>query len=76
MEKKIGVIRGDGSSPEIVLEALRVLQKIESLFSHHFTFEEIAMGGAAIDKYGEPLPQHELEKCLACDSVLLGYRWA
>lgn len=72
MEKKIGVIRGDGSSPEIVQEALRVLQKIETLFSHHFTFEEIDMGGAAIDKYGEPMPQHELDKCLACDSVLLG----
>ena len=30
------------------------------------------MGGEAIDKYGDPLPQHELDKCLAADSVLLG----
>lgn len=72
MEKKIGVIQGDGSSPEIVGEALRVLQKIEILYGHHFIFENIDMGGTAIDKYGDPLPQHELIKCLESDSVLLG----
>ncbi|WP_297237398.1 3-isopropylmalate dehydrogenase [uncultured Faecalicoccus sp.] len=72
MEKKIGVIQGDASSPEIVAQALRVLHVIEEKFDHHFTYENIDMGGAAIDKYGEPLPDHELKKCLACDSVLLG----
>ena len=72
MIKNIGVIRGDCSSPEIVAEALRVLDKIAEKFQHTFNYTEIDMGGAAIDKYGDSLPQAELDKCLASDSVLLG----
>lgn len=72
MEKKIGVIRGDCSSLEIVEQALRVLDKVANQFGHTFHYEEIAMGGDAIDKYGQPLPDHELQKCLASDAVLLG----
>ncbi len=72
MVKNIGVIRGDCSSPEIVAEALRVLDKIAVKYNHIFNYTEIDMGGAAIDKYGDPLPQSELDKCLASDSVLLG----
>lgn len=72
MIKNIGVIRGDCSSPEIVAEALRVLDKIAEKYNHTFNYTEIDMGGAAIDKYGDPLPQAELDKCLASDSVLLG----
>lgn len=72
MVKNIGVIRGDCSSPEIVAEALRVLDKIAAKYNHTFNYTEIDMGGAAIDKYGDPLPQAELDKCLASDSVLLG----
>ena len=72
MVKNIGVIRGDCSSPEIVTEALRVLDRIAEKYNHTFNYTEIDMGGAAIDKYGDPLPQAELDKCLASDSVLLG----
>ena len=72
MKKRIGVIWGDCSSPEIVKQALRVLDKIAIKYGHKFEYEDIAMGGEAIDKYGEPLPDHELQKCLGCDSVLLG----
>ena len=72
MNKKIGVIWGDCSSLEIVQEALNVLNVIEKKYGHSFEYVDIAMGGEAIDKYGEPLPQHELDKCLECDSVLLG----
>ncbi len=72
MVKNIGVIRGDCSSPEIVAEALRVLDKIAEKYNHTFNYTEIDMGGAAIDKYGDPLPQSELDKCLVSDSVLLG----
>ncbi len=72
MIKEIGVIRGDCSSPEIVTQALRVLDKIAEKYGHTFHYTEIDMGGAAIDKYGDPLPQSELDKCLASDSVLLG----
>ena len=72
MEKNIAVIRGDCSSPEIVTQALRVLDKIAQKHGHTFTYTEVDMGGEAIDKYGDPLPQSELDKCLASDSVLLG----
>ena len=51
---------------------MNVLHVIEEKYNHTFTYTDIAMGGEAIDKYGEPLPQHELDKCLAQDSVLLG----
>lgn len=72
MEKNIGVIRGDCSSREIVEQTLRVLDKIADKYGHKFNYVPIAMGGDAIDQYGEPLPDHELEKCLAADAVLLG----
>lgn len=72
MHKKIGVIRGDCSSREIVEQTLRVLDAVAEKFGHTWEYEPIAMGGDAIDTYGSPLPDHELEKCLACDAVLLG----
>ena len=72
MEKKIAVIRGDGIGPEIVNQALKVLDKIADLYHHVFMYTDVDMGGCAIDKYGDPLPQTELDKCLSSDSVLLG----
>ncbi len=72
MKKKVGVIWGDCSSLEIVQEALNVLNAIQEKYNHEFEYVDIAMGGEAVDKYGDPLPQHELDKCLECDSVLLG----
>ena len=72
MEKKIAVIRGDGIGPEIVGEAIGVLDAVAALYGHKFTYDEVDMGGNAIDKWGEPLPQPMLDKCLASDSVLLG----
>ena len=72
MEKNIAVIWGDCSSPEIVKQTLRVLDKVAEKYGHTFHYTAAAMGGEAIDKYGDPLPQHELDKCLAADSVLLG----
>lgn len=72
MNKHIAVIRGDGIGPEIVAEAIKVLDVIAEKYGHSFEYENVDMGGCAIDKYGEPLPQHELDKCLKSDSVLLG----
>lgn len=72
MEKNIAVIRGDGIGPEIVEQALRVLGKISDLYGHKFNYTDVDMGGCAIDKFGEPLPQESLDKCKASDSVLLG----
>ena len=72
MEKKIAVIRGDGIGPEIVGEAIGVLDRIAELYGHKFTYDEVDMGGNAIDKWGDPLPREMLDKCLSSDSVLLG----
>ena len=72
MNRNIAVIRGDGIGPEIVDQALLVLDKIAEMFGHEFTYTDVDMGGNAIDKWGDPLPQAELDKCLASDSVLLG----
>ena len=72
MEKKIALIPGDGIGPDIVHEGTRVLDAIAKKFGHKFTYETVLAGGAAIDKFGEPLPQASLDTCLKADSVLLG----
>ena len=72
MEKNIAVIRGDGIGPEIIEQALRVLDAVGEKFGHSFRYTDVYMGGCAIDRYGEPLPKAELRKCLDADSVLLG----
>lgn len=72
MQKNIAVIRGDGIGPEIVGQALLVLDKIGQMYGHEFTYTDVDMGGCAIDKWGDPLPQEMLDKCNASDSVLLG----
>ena len=72
VDKKIAVIRGDGIGPEIVNEAIRVLDAVAKKYNHNFEYTDVDMGGCAIDKWGEPLPKEMLEKCLASDSVLLG----
>ena len=72
MNKHIALIRGDGIGPEIVAQAVKVLDAVAEKYDHTFTYEEVDMGGCAIDKWGDPLPQEMLDKCLASDSVLLG----
>lgn len=72
MEKKIALIPGDGIGPDIVHEGTRVLDAVAAKFGHKFTYETVLAGGAAIDKFGEPLPQASLDTCLKADSVLLG----
>ena len=72
MTKNIAVIRGDGIGPEIITQAIAVLEKISQKYNHTFNYTDVDMGGCAIDKYGEPLPDPELFKCLSADSVLLG----
>ncbi len=72
MTRNIALIRGDGIGPEIVEQALLVLNKVAALYGHTFTYTDVDMGGNAIDKWGDPLPQEMLQKCLDSDSVLLG----
>lgn len=79
MNYNIAVLSGDGIGPEICAGAIKVLNKIGEKFGHAFNFEELPIGGVAIDNYGTPLPDFTVEKCLASDSVLLGavggYKW-
>lgn len=72
MTKNIAVIKGDGIGPEIVNEAMKVLDKVAEKYGHKFNYTQVLMGGIAIDEKGEPLPQETIDKCLASDSVLLG----
>lgn len=71
-EYKIAVVAGDGIGPEITAEAVKVLKKIGEKFGHSFIFDDVCAGGAAIDKYGEALPEESLNKCKNSDAVLLG----
>ena len=72
MEKNIALIRGDGIGPEIVEQAVLILNRVAEIYGHSFRYTDVDMGGNAIDKWGEPLPQAQLQKCLDSDSVLLG----
>ena len=72
MAQNIAVIRGDGIGPKIVEQALLVLNRVAERFGHEFTYTDVDMGGNAIDKWGDPLPQEMLQRCLDSDSVLLG----
>jgi 3-isopropylmalate dehydrogenase len=72
MKAKIAVLGGDGIGPEVVAEAVRVLDATARLFGHEFAMQHAAFGGAAIDAFGDGLPPHTLQACLESDGVLLG----
>ena len=72
MKKNITVLRGDGIGPEIVNEAIKVLDKIAEKFGHEFVYTDVLMGGCSIDEYGVPITDDGIEKCKSSDSVLLG----
>ena len=72
MNKNITVLKGDGIGPEIVNEAIKVLDKVCAKYSHKFTYTEVDIGGCSIDKYGVPITKEGMEKCKSADSVLLG----
>ena len=72
MKKNITVLRGDGIGPEIVSEAIKVLDAVGKKYSHEFVYTEVDIGGCSIDKYGVPITEEGMAKCKAADSVLLG----
>jgi 3-isopropylmalate dehydrogenase len=72
MNFKITLLPGDGIGPEVVAEAVRVLETIASKYNHGFNFQERFMGGCSIDKYGSSLTDETLADCQSSDSVLLG----
>ncbi len=72
MNMHICVLPGDGIGPEIIGQALNVLNAVAKKFGHSVKITEALLGGAAIDATGNPLPQATVDACLAADSVLLG----
>lgn len=72
MNYKIAVIEGDGIGPEVVKEAIRVLNVVGKKYGHGFEYTHLLAGGCAIDAFGIPLPEETLKKCKESDSVILG----
>ena len=72
MNGNITLIAGDGIGPEIVAEAVKVLNKVAEKYGHTFSYKEILMGGCSIDAHGVPLTDEALEIAKSGDAVLLG----
>ena len=72
MNLKIAVLSGDGVGPEVILQAKKALYAISVAYDHEFIFEDALIGGIAIDKTGNPLPEQTLNLCLNTDAVLFG----
>jgi 3-isopropylmalate dehydrogenase len=72
MEFNVAVLPGDGIGPEVVREALKVLQAVGERFGHSFHLHEDLIGGVAIDTLGTALSNDTLRMCKRCDAVLLG----
>ena len=68
----ITVLKGDGIGPDVVTEAMGVLECVGKKYGHDFVFNEKLAGGCAYDAYGEPLPEETLEACKNGDAILLG----
>ncbi len=72
MKFKIALIRGDGIGPEIVNEAVAVIDRVGEKFGHTFEYVNVLMGGCATDATGKSYPDGTAELCRSCDAVLLG----
>ena len=72
MNCNIAVIKGDGIGPEVVTQAMKVLDAVGEKFGHTFNYEQLLMGGCSIDAYGVPLTDEAVARAKASDAVLLG----
>jgi 3-isopropylmalate dehydrogenase len=68
----IAVFPGDGVGPEVIAEAIEVLRAVEERFGVELVFETLAIGGDALDRFGVPLRDEEIERCKRADAALLG----
>ncbi len=69
---KVALIKGDGIGPEIIDEAVKVLDAVSVKEGFEITYKEALLGGAAIDVTGDPIPQETIEIAKSCDAVLFG----
>lgn len=72
MNYNIVTLPGDGIGPDIVKEAVKVLDQVAKVYGHTFTYDEELIGGSAIDAAGTSLPQKTIDACKKADAVLLG----
>lgn len=71
-EINIAVLPGDGIGPEIIAQAVKVLEAVEKRYNRKFNFRYGSIGGAAIDSYGEPYPDTTHQLCLESGAILFG----
>lgn len=72
MDFKIAVLKGDGIGPEIVDQAIKVLNAVGAKYNHNFKFTEALTGACAIDQVGDPYPEETHQLCMDSDAVLFG----
>jgi 3-isopropylmalate dehydrogenase len=72
MQLRVSSLPGDGIGPEVTSEAIRVLETVADSFGHDLKLDEKEIGGAALTRFGDPLPRATIEACLASQAVLLG----
>lgn len=70
--RTITVFKGDGIGPEIVTEAMKVLDRVGRVYGHELNYTQLLMGGASIDVHGVPLTEETIELAKQSDAVLLG----
>ncbi|VEC00844.1 3-isopropylmalate dehydrogenase [Cedecea lapagei] len=68
----IAVLPGDGIGPEVMAQALKVLEAVRTRFDLRISTSTYDVGGAAIDRHGSPLPQATVEGCEQADAILFG----
>lgn len=72
MKKSIAVLAGDGIGPEIMAEAIKVLDTVAEKFGHEFSYKKALIGGAAYDAFGEHFPEATQQTCAESDAILFG----
>jgi 3-isopropylmalate dehydrogenase len=72
MQLRVTSLPGDGIGPEVTSQAICVLEEVASGFGHDLELDEKEIGGVALEKCGNPLPDATIQACLASQAVLLG----
>src|SRR5438552_13969232 len=72
MQLHVTSLPGDGIGPEVIQQAIRVLEEVAGGFGHDLELDEEVIGGAALTQFGNPLPDSTIQSCLQSEAVLLG----
>jgi 3-isopropylmalate dehydrogenase len=72
MQLRVTSLPGDGIGPEVTSQAICVLEEVAGGFGHDLELDEKEIGGVALERYGDPLPDSTIRACLAAQAVLLG----